>query len=153
MVHTEVPHLLLCVATNGLCLPQYAEQLARLGVSHVTVTVNAVDPEIGEKVYAWVRDGIHPLRGREAATLLLNRQIEGIRLLKQHGVLVKINTILIRINEGHIEAVARKMSELGVDILNCIPLMPVAGSAWEDMSEPSPESLNEERALAARHLP
>lgn len=154
MVHTEFPHLLLCVATNGLCLPLYAEQLARLGVSHVTVTVNAVDPEIGEKVYAWVRDGIHPMRGREAATLLLNRQIEGIRLLKQHGVLVKINTILIPgVNEGHIEAVASKMSELGADILNCIPLMPVAGSAWEDMPEPSPESLDEERAQAARYLP
>jgi nitrogen fixation protein NifB len=123
-------------------------------VSHVTVTVNAVDPEIGEKVYAWVRDGIHPLRGREAATLLLNRQIEGIRLLKEHGVVVKINTILIPgVNEGHIEAVAEKMSELGVDILNCIPLMPVAGSVWEGLTEPSPELLNRERAAAGRFLP
>ena len=28
---------------------------AELGVSHVTITINAIDPEIGAKVYAWVR--------------------------------------------------------------------------------------------------
>ena len=32
-------------------------------MSHVTLTVNAVDPQIGAKVYAWVRDGKKVYRG------------------------------------------------------------------------------------------
>ena len=49
-IHEKHPETLLCVATNGLALPQHAEALAAAGVSHVTVTVNAIDPEIGKHV-------------------------------------------------------------------------------------------------------
>ena len=34
-----------------------------MGVSHVTITVNAVDPDIGAKIYRWVRDGEEVLLG------------------------------------------------------------------------------------------
>ncbi len=50
-VRKEYPEMLLCVATNGLSAAPYIEELAALEVSHVTVTVNAVAPEIAAKVY------------------------------------------------------------------------------------------------------
>jgi nitrogen fixation protein NifB len=37
----------------------------------MTITVNAVDPAIGAKIYSWVRDGKIVYRGEEAARLLL----------------------------------------------------------------------------------
>ena len=54
---------MLCLATNGLGLPPHLDELAELRVSHVTLTVNAVDPEIGAKIYSWVRDGKVIYRG------------------------------------------------------------------------------------------
>ena len=54
----EFPDKLFCLSTNGLNLKPYIDEIAELGVSHVTITINAVDPEITAKIYAWVRDGI-----------------------------------------------------------------------------------------------
>ena len=42
------PDLIKCMSTNGLLLPKYADELAELGVNSVTVTINAVDPEIAK---------------------------------------------------------------------------------------------------------
>ena len=47
LIRKRFPELLLCLATNGLNVAPYIAELAELQVSHVTMTVNAVDPEIG----------------------------------------------------------------------------------------------------------
>ena len=146
--------MLLCVATNGLNLTPYADELARLRVSHVTVTVNAVEPRIGQHVYAWVRDGRSVFRGEAAAELLWERQREAIRELKARDLVVKINTILIPgINDQHIEDVARTMRDLGVDVLNCVPMYPVANTPLADVPEPSPPMVAEARRQAGQYLP
>lgn len=49
------PQVLLCLSCNGLALPDYAEELAALGIRHVTVTVNAVDPAVGAAIYQHAR--------------------------------------------------------------------------------------------------
>jgi len=72
LVREQYPEMLLCVATNGLNLEPYVAELARLQVSHVTLTVNAVDPSIGTEIYAWVRDSRTIYRGDAAASHLLN---------------------------------------------------------------------------------
>ncbi len=78
LIRQRFPELLMCLATNGLGLPPYLDELAELKVSHVTLTVNAVDPEIGAKIYSWVRDGKVIYRGLKAAEVLLERQLESI---------------------------------------------------------------------------
>lgn len=154
LIREAYPEMLLCVATNGLHLPEYAQDLIDLKVSHVTVTVNAVDPKIGHKVYAWIRDKKKIYRSVEGAELLLSRQIEGIKILKAAGMVVKINSILLPgINDTHIEDIAKAMKELGVDILNCMPLFPVKGSEWGEMEEPSPKMVADIRDTAELHLP
>ncbi len=154
LVRQRHPELLLCVATNGLMLPSHADALADLGVSHVTVTVNAVDPEVGAKVYDWVLDGKRQLRGRAAAELILERQLAGIRALVARNVLVKINSILIPgVNQHHIPEVARVVAQLGAERFNCMPLHPVPGTAFGTLEEPSHAQLGEVRREAARHLP
>ena len=104
LVRERHPEMLLCVASNGLGRgAATSDDLAALEVSHVTLTVNAVDPEIGAKVYAWVRDGKRIYRGPAGAELLWDRQAEAIRALKQRGVTVKINTIIIPgVNDEHV---------------------------------------------------
>ncbi len=147
------PEMLLCVASNGLNIAPHVQELADLAVSHVTITMNAADPQIAAKIYGWVRDGKRMLRGLEAATLLLERQQEAIRLLKEAGVTVKVNCILIPgVNVDHAEAVAERAKALGVDILNCIPLLPVEGSEFESLGTPSVSEVAEVRIRAARHI-
>ena len=82
-------------------------------MSHVTVTLNAVDPDVGAKIYSWVRDGKVVYRGREAAELLLSRQLEAIKGLKERDILVKINTIVIPgVNDHHIQAITDVVSAM-----------------------------------------
>jgi nitrogen fixation protein NifB len=154
LVRGKYPQMLLCVATNGLCVGPHLNELADLKVSHVTVTVNAVDPAIAERIYAWVREG-KCIRGpREGAEILLTRQEEAIRGLKERGITTKVNTIVIPgVNDGHVEAVARRMAGLGVDILNIIPYYRNDGANFAHIPEPSAELVRELRAKAGAFLP
>jgi nitrogen fixation protein NifB len=153
-VRAAYPEMILCVATNGLGLLPYVDELAELEVSHVTVTVNAVDPEIGKDVYAWIRDGKRPYRGIEGARRLLERQLAAIKAAKVAGLTVKINSILIPgVNDEHIPEIARRMSNLGVDIFNCIGLYSVPGTAFEDIASPSDETVAAVRRRAGEHIP
>jgi len=154
LVRDKYPEMLLCVATNGLNAEPYAEEMAQLQVSHVTFTVNAVDPAVGEKVYAWVRDGRQIFRGRAAAEHLWERQRAAIIAYKQRGVTVKINTIIVPgVNDHHVEAVAAAMRDLGADIMNCIPLYPVADTPFEVCGPVDPEALKNLRANVGKMLP
>jgi nitrogen fixation protein NifB len=154
LLREQFPNLLICLATNGLGLPPYVQELIDLQVSHVTITVNAVDPEIGKKIYAWVRDGKKVYRGLVAAELMLARQLEAIALLKAGGITVKVNTIVIPgINDHHVPTVVRKMASLGVDILNCMPVYPNADTPFAEIPEPSPRQIAEIQEDAAGFLP
>jgi nitrogen fixation protein NifB len=136
LVREKYPEVLLCVASNGLNVAPHAEELARLQVSHVTITINAVDAVIGKDIYAWVRDGKTIHRGEKAARVLLERQLAAVAALKAAGMIVKVNTILTPgINDHHATEVAKVMRALGADIMNCIPLYPVEGTPFAGMAE------------------
>lgn len=153
-VRRRFPDMLLCLASNGLGIGPHIKNLAALQVSHVTLTVNAVDPEIGAKIYAWIRDGRRPIRGVEAAKLLLDRQVDAIQRLKAHGIVVKINFILMPgINDHHARDVAKTVSSLGADLMNVMAFMPVAGAAFEDMLPPDSLQLSSARLQSGQMLP
>lgn len=153
LVSSHFPELLLCLSTNGLNLLPYIDQLIQSQVSHVTITVNAVNPEIGQRIYPWVRDqGV--LRGLKAAEILLERQLAAISTLKNHGFVVKVNSIIIPgINDRHIPEIAAKMAELKVDMMNCVPLFPARDTFFEGIAEPAPGQVKLIRREAGRHLP
>jgi nitrogen fixation protein NifB len=154
LVREKYPEMLLCVATNGLNLEPHVAELARLEVSHVTVTVTAVSPEIGADIYAWVRDGKSIHRGVAGARLLLERQISGIKALKAAGITVKINTIVIPgVNDFHIPEVAEEMRDLGVDIMNSIPVYPVSGTPFEHVKSMSAEETKQLRKQVSEFVP
>jgi len=154
LIRDTYPDMLLCVATNGLNIRPYLDDLARLKVSHVTLTVNAVDPTVSTHIYAWVRHGKRVLRAEQGATILLENQLAAIKALKTRGITVKVNSIILPgINETHIEAVAKTVAGLGADVHNCVPYHPSAGSAFEDLEEPPAAVVAGIRKAAGRHLP
>ncbi len=154
LVRGRFPELILCLATNGLGLPPHVDALAELGVSHVTVTVNAVDPEVSQHIYAWVRDGKIVYRGQEAASLLLERQLDGIRKLKDLGITVKVNTVVIpEVNNTHVTTLAQRMAGLGADLLNLIPVYPTEGTPFAEIREISRAEIETLRSEAERYIP
>ncbi len=48
-VKKEFPEMILCLSTNGLLLPEKIKELVEIGVSHVTVTLNTLDEQVGAK--------------------------------------------------------------------------------------------------------
>ena len=154
LVRERHPDIILCLATNGLELSRYINDLADLKVSHVTVTVNAVDPEISRWIYAWARVNRKMYRGVDAARVILEKQLEGISLLKEKGIVVKVNTVIIPgINDGHVAAIARLMAQMKVDIMNCIPLYHVAGTPFAGIDPPSAERTKALREEITAYLP
>ena len=140
LVNKEFPELTLCVSTNGLALPENAKRLYDLGVRFLTVTMNAVDPAIGELVYDMVRRGGKTLKGREGAEILLKNQLEGIKKCVDLGMVVKINIVMVPgINDEHIPELVRKVKSMGVYIVNILPLIPVEGTKFSSRRAPTPE--------------
>ena len=152
IVDEEFPFLVKCLASNGLLLEEKASQLADLNVRTVTVTVNALDPEVGAKIYEFVLLGGKVLRGVKAANVLIDRQLRGIERAVDEGLLVKVNFVIIpEVNASEVEKVAKKVAELGAIMMNIIPLIPLY--RMSHLRPPTCEELNKARSLAERYLP
>jgi nitrogen fixation protein NifB len=123
-IRRAAPDLTLCLSTNGLALPDHVDRLVAAGVRHVTVTVNMTDPAVGERIYPWIIQGGKKVRGAEASRILSERQLEGISRLRDRGVLVKVNSVVIPgVNDAHLPAVARAVRAAGAFIVNLVPLI------------------------------
>jgi nitrogen fixation protein NifB len=153
-VRKHHPDLLLCLASNGLDLAAHVPELARLKLSHLTITINTLNPATGARIYAWVKNGETVLRGEEGARLLLERQFAALEALSKTDILVKVNTILIPgVNDGEIGAIAAEVKKRGADIFNCLPLIPAPGTPFGNITTPGPDLVASARAAAAEHLP
>lgn len=128
------PSITFCLSTNGLLLPDLAEEIIELGVSHVTVTINCVSPKIAAKIYKYVTyEGIE-YTGEEAGTILIHNQLTGLKMLIERGVICKVNIVALKdINTEHIPEITKKVKELGCYIVNIMPFIPVCGSVFENM--------------------
>ncbi|GHU05109.1 radical SAM family protein [Alphaproteobacteria bacterium] len=125
LIHRSYPHLINCLSTNGLLLPEKAVEIITVGVKTITVTINAVDPAIGARMNAGVSWKGRWLSGEKAAVRLIANQLEGVRKIADLGGVVKINTVLApEINGGHIRDIAKAARKAGATIINIIPLIP-----------------------------
>lgn len=142
-----------CLSTNGLMLPDYVDEIYKIGVTHVTVTVNAIDSKIAAKIYSTVyyKDKIYT--GEEAGALLIERQLRGLEMLQKKGMICKVNTVMIKeVNDNHIEEVVKKVKNYGVYINNIMPLIPATGSKFETMEMVSNKELNDLREKCSVNL-
>ncbi len=131
MVKAEFPYFTRGVKTNGLLLPKKLHRLKDLGVSAVTVTVNAVDSEVGSELYSYVRLNGKTVRGADAFEVLSINQLEGIRNAVDAGLIVKVKAACIRgVNSAHLVDVARTVRTLGayeINVESAVPAGRLAG--------------------------
>ncbi len=154
LVRERFPNLLLCVASNGLGMVEHIDELVELKVSHVTLTINTLDPVLGARIYRWVRVGDKVFRGQDGAELLLARQREALGRLRETPIVVKVNTILLPgINEGEIAHIAEDVRAAGAEIMNVMALVPVPDTPFAALGAPSEAAVARARTDAAHWLP
>lgn len=126
LVRDYAPDLKLCLSTNGLELATYVDEMVKYNIDHVTVTINTVDEtgEIGSQIYPWIFYNNKRYYGKEAAQILLERQLEGMKKCVEKGILIKANSVLIPgVNDKHLPEVAKKLKEIGVFLHNIMPIL------------------------------
>lgn len=124
MLHEQAPDIKLCLSTNGLALPDQVDEIVKYNIDHVTITINMVDPAVGEKIYPWIFWNHRRVTGYEAAKILHERQMLGLEMLTARGVLTKINSVLIPgINDEHLIDVNREVKKRGAFLHNIMPLI------------------------------
>ena len=108
----------LAMTTNGSALARYAKKLKAAGLQRVTISMDALNPEI------FVR-----MNGTGASP---ERVIEGIDAALEHGLEVKINSVIQKgVNEDQLVALAKFGRERGV-IMRFIEYMDTGNSnGWQ----------------------
>ena len=125
LIGKKFPQLLKCMSTNGLLLHERADEVIETGIDSLTVTVNAVDPEIEAQLNKYIIYHGKKYEGVEAAEILIKNQLMGIQKVASAGITIKVNTVLVPdINGDHIEEIAKAVKKAGASIYNIIPLIP-----------------------------
>ncbi len=150
IVETLYPEMFKCVATNGVLVEDRIDELVSCGVTHLTITINAVKPETAAKIYSYVIYGGKKYTGVEAGELILERQYAGLREAASAGILVKVNTVLIPgINDIEIAAVAKEISRYAY-VMNIMPLIPLG--RFSSLRKPTHEEIARARMAAGRYI-
>ncbi|MBN2717113.1 MAG: radical SAM protein [Deltaproteobacteria bacterium] len=153
LVRQKYPNMLLCVASNGLEIEPHIDELMDLDVSHITITVNAVTPEVAQNVYSWVRFKKHRYIGLEAGRILLEQQHRALSKLVKTETILKVNTVVVPgINDHHIKDIGNYLLEMGVDMQNCMAFHPVEKTKFEDIAEPDPLQMAQIRLTASGYV-
>jgi nitrogen fixation protein NifB len=124
LVSRTAPDIKLCLSTNGLMLPDHVDTIANFKVDHVTITINMVDAEIGAQIYPWVFYKHKRYMGKDAAQILTERQMQGLEMLTERGILCKVNSVMIPgINDQHLVEVNKAVKSRGAFLHNIMPLI------------------------------
>jgi len=151
-IRRAAPDLKLCLSTNGLALLDHVDRLAELGVHHLTVTVNAIDPRVGARIYPWIFFRGKRHEGVEAAAILIGRQLAGLARAVELGILCKVNSVVIPgVNDAHLPVVARHLKTMGIFVHNVMPLIsaPEHGTHFGLTGQRGPTSAELEAVQAA----
>jgi nitrogenase cofactor biosynthesis protein NifB len=153
LIRERDPEILFCVSTNGLLLPSSVSRLAELGVSHLTITINTLDPRVGAKLYRYVTYNGSRYEGQAGAAILLANQLAGLKAAADASMIIKINSVLVDgINNDEIEKVASLAASLGASLGNVMKHISVPGT--ELAENPVVSSCEHQRVveLCGKHL-
>ncbi|SME97272.1 NifB/NifX family molybdenum-iron cluster-binding protein [Desulfovibrio gilichinskyi] len=152
LVKAKYPSMSLCVTTLGIGAANHAETLAKIGVSHVTLLVDAVSRSVIEELYAWIRPSKKNVPLEDASSILLSEQSAAVKALKAAGITVKINTTVYPSNADHVGEIAETMKALGADIMAIIPFIPKDDEQEILLKKTDSITMAAARDLAARHM-
>ncbi len=149
LLRKNYPEIKIGLTSLGLGGADLAADLAKYAIDRITITVDAVDPEIVKKIYAWVRPGKKTLPLAASAPLLVAAQQESVAALAQAGLRVRIQTTVYPgINDLHIEEIAGKMAGAGASSIVILPF--IMADSGEETNEEVSKSCDSAALAAAR---
>lgn len=152
MIKSRYPETHLCLSTNALMLPEFVPEIKELKVSHVTVTVNAGTPQTASNIYGRVTKNGVTYKGEEGAALLLENQYRGISLLKENGIIIKVNFIYIPgVNDHEIDLVIDNVAGLGANLFNIMPFIPIEKTPFARREQPDEYEIFEAQQKVLRY--
>ena len=126
LVREAFPEMTLCLSTNGLLLEEKLPEILAADTHSLTVTINALTPETGAKVYEWINYQGQRFTGERAAGFLISKQFAGLKAAAAAGLMIKINHVYIPgVNDHETLDLAIKVRELGAEMMNIIPVISV----------------------------
>lgn len=153
LIRAALPELQLCLSTNGLTVADHVDALVGLGVGHVTLTINALDPEIAARIHPWVDLDRRRHVGTTGARLLISRQLLGLDRLVAAGIVVKVNTLLIPgINDEHVVEINRELRHRGAAAHAILPVVRQPGDRAAGVRAPSAAELEAAQSACAGGL-
>lgn len=151
IIKKEFPQLIKCMSTNGLLLNERAEEIIALGLDSLTVTVNAIDPEIEAQLNDYIIFHGKKIEGVKGAKILIHNQLEGIKKVAAAGITIKVNSVLVpEINGDHIEEIAKTVKAAGAKMYNVIPLIPQ--HKLKDLKAPACADIEKAIWKASKHI-
>ncbi len=145
-IKEKAPDIKLCLSTNGLVLDKYVDKIKELDIDHVTITINAVSTDTASKIYPWVFYNHKRYKGKEAASILLEKQYESLQACMENGILIKVNTVFVpELNGEEIMDLSKKVKSMGAFLHNIMPYVEGDGTAFQKagIKSPSPQILKE----------
>lgn len=152
LVREKHPELPMGLTTLGFGLAEGAVLLAGHGISRVTLLMDALDPEVMQRLYLWIRPGRRNVPLAKACATLIEEQARGIAACKAAGIEVFVRTTVYEgVNEQEVEAIARHIKGLGVESLILVPGRAGAGNE-EAARLPDEKTMQACKESAARHV-
>jgi nitrogen fixation protein NifB len=154
MLRERYPGISICLTTLGFGAGELAGRLAELGLAHVSILLEAVDPEVAENIYAWIRPGTKTLPISEAACILVEEQAAAIAALVKSRMVVKIKTTVYPgINSKHVLDIAKQAAKLGASEMKLFPFLAVGDECPRPTEEAVPAELEYLAGQANKYLP
>jgi nitrogen fixation protein NifB len=134
LVRATFPEMTLCLSTNGLLLEEKLPEILAANVHSLTLTINALTAETGAKVYEWIHYQGQRFTGTRAAGFLIDKQFAGLKVAARAGLMIKINHVYIPgVNDHETLDLAVRVRELGAQMMNIIPVIPIGRFAGIEM--------------------
>jgi nitrogen fixation protein NifB len=152
-IAARYPGARLSLATLGIDGARQLPTLKAAGLAEVLLQVNAVDPAILEKIYAWIRPGLKTLALPEAAQILIAEQRQTILAARKLGLTVTVVvTVYPEYNSHHLTRIAETVAALQADRMVLVPCRTEEGADIV-LPDVDPVWLTEACRNCARHLP
>jgi len=129
------------------------KNVINIGITHLTVTINTVDEALIPQIYEKFHYKGENLSPEEAAPILIQNQLSGLKKLSSAGLVCKVNILCLEgINENHIEKVVKTAKDHGAFMTNITKLIPAKGSKFENTSPIDDKKLMELRKKCSVHI-
>ena len=136
-LRAELGNINIVIRTLGINGLKHADKLLKAGINEVELLLDGVEPEVLEKIYAWVRPGFKTLKLADSIAILMEEQSKAIQAFSDAGLHVRlISTCYPTVNDKHFNILCKKAAEWGADeiVIHPYTAAPGADITLEDTS-------------------